>query len=102
MYRLERHALGLARRITITDDRHDIERDHVRAISRELDSLINQHRREIHLIASNFYSSISDNLSGEPLVTFQIIGEPIFEGDLDDTDTLDVSALRSRLNDKGE
>lgn len=101
MYRLERLAQGTARRINITDDLSEIERHHMDALSREIDSQINKHRREINVIASSFVSRVTCNISGERIVSFQIVGEPIFQDSsnsfLDDTDSLDVSALRRKL-----
>jgi len=97
MYRLQRISFGVVRQINVTIDRTEIERDHVRALSRELDTQINYHAREIRISASSYASSITDNLSGATLCSFQIVGEPIFDDDIDDTDSLNVSALRAHF-----
>lgn len=94
IYRLRRDDVEIA----IERSLDAITRRYVRALAREIDDQINRQRREVIVTASRFVCVVRDNISHRALSSFQIIGEPIFEGDLDDTDSLDVSALRRQLN----
>lgn len=97
-YRLERFSKQRKKTTVSVDCLAVVTAKHVRSLCREIDDQINFHQREVIVTASRFCSVVRCKTSHARLASFQIVGAPIFDGDIDDTDSLDVSALRRKLN----
>lgn len=96
LYRLDRVS-PYETRIAAENNFRDISRSHVSTLLREIDTQIYKHERDVIITASRFVSIVRDATSHCIVASFQIVGRPIFEHDLDDTDSLDVTALRAQL-----
>jgi hypothetical protein len=82
----------------IEDDSLDrVTRKHIDSLAREIDRLVNRDRRDLIVFVERCASEIRCKVSHLKITSFEVIGEPIFDGDIDDTDSLDVTALRAQI-----
>jgi hypothetical protein len=99
MYRLERTVNGgSVRQIISTSSRDEVERAHMRHLLRDIDELLHRDKHDGLIVESERHASVvRARLSSRPLVSFRILSAPIFEGDLDDSDRIDVRSLRAKI-----
>jgi hypothetical protein len=96
-YELNRVVLDNKTRVATELTRQEINRRHLAAVFREVDALVYRDLRIVRVTFTEFCSEIVDDLSGRRLVSFLVSSGPVYDIDNDDTDSLDVTALRRQL-----
>lgn len=96
-YVLNRVADDKKTRVARELTRQEINRRHLSAVFREVDALVYRDLRRVRLTFTEFCSEIVDDLSGRRIVSFLVSSGPVYDLDTDDTDSLDVTALRRQL-----